>query len=79
MEDKEPLTPDRDRLEGRYTEAAPETANRRAVHGQYTESESHNGPDPVEQGHYTNIEGQEQDRDTSERAGKFTRTEEPKK
>ena len=78
MADKEPSTPDRDHLEGRYTEADPETADTRAVHGQYTESDSFDGPDPVTQGHYTNVEGHEQEQDTSDRAGKFIRTEKPK-
>jgi hypothetical protein len=77
MANKEPSTPDRDHLEGRFTESGPETANPRTVHGQYTESESYDGPDSLKQGHFTNVEGHEQDRDTSERAGKFTRTEKP--
>ena len=77
MANKEPSTPDRDHLEGRFTETGPETANPQTVHGQYTESGSYDGPDPLKQGHFTNVEGHEQARDTSERAGKFTRTEKP--
>lgn len=79
MADNEHPIPDRDYLEGRYTEADPETATLRTVHGQYTESGSHHGSDPLEQGHYTNVDGHKQDRGTSERAGKFTRTEEAKR
>lgn len=36
---------DRDRVEGRYTEADGEGPAERAVHGQYTGSEGHPGPE----------------------------------
>jgi len=75
MENNETPTPDRDHVEGRYTETDPETANPRTVHGQYTESDQHEGPDTQAQGHYTNVDDHEQPRDTSERSGNFTRAE----
>lgn len=44
--------PDRDDLEGAYTQTDPETPETRTVHGQYTESDGHEGPDPSVEGTY---------------------------
>jgi hypothetical protein len=47
---------ERDRMEGRYTQAEPETAEPRDVHGQYTESEGHPGPEEDIVGTYVGSE-----------------------
>ena len=69
---------ERDRVEGRYTQAEPETAAPRDVHGQYTETEGHTGPEADIVGAYV---GSERDgegplgRSSHQRSGDYPKAE----
>jgi hypothetical protein len=76
-EKKQPVVPDRDGVEGTYTQTAPETAEPRAVHGQYTEAGGE-GPDPSVEGTYIGAEREGHEplvRDAALRHGNYPKAE----
>jgi hypothetical protein len=68
---------ERDAVEGRYTQAAPETAEPRVVHGRYT-GEDDAGPDADVSGTYVGAERDGSEplvRSTHQRSGNYPKAE----